>query len=101
MKKLVSGAVALAALSWTLSAQARHSLEEISKLVQDSADVSLEIANASREQTKATEHVARAMEMIESLTAESVVGATNTSRFVPSRRKASAANKIARSFSFG
>ncbi len=67
---------------WTLSGQARHSLEEISKLVQDSVEVSLEIANASREQTKATEHVARAMEMIANFTTESVVGATDTSRAV-------------------
>jgi PAS domain S-box-containing protein len=67
---------------WTLSGQARHSLEEISKLVQDSAEVSLEIANASREQTRATEHVARAMEMIANFTTESVAGATDTSRAV-------------------
>ena len=67
---------------WTLSAQARHSLREISTLVKDSADVSIEIANASREQTRATAHVAKAMELIENFTTESVVGATETSKAV-------------------
>jgi PAS domain S-box-containing protein len=67
---------------WALSEQARKSLEEISKLVKDSADVSIEIANSSREQTRATEHVAHAMEMITNFTTESVSGATETSRAV-------------------
>jgi methyl-accepting chemotaxis protein len=67
---------------WALSEQARKSLGEISTLVQDSADVSLEIANSSREQTKATQQVADAMEMIANFTTESVTGATETSRAV-------------------
>jgi methyl-accepting chemotaxis protein len=67
---------------WALSEQARKSLGEISTLVQDSADVSLEIATASREQTRATHHVAKAMEVIANFTAESATGATETSRAV-------------------
>jgi methyl-accepting chemotaxis protein len=67
---------------WALSEQARRSLGEISSLVQDSADVSVEIANASREQTRATHHVAKAMEAIANFTTESASGATETSRAV-------------------
>jgi PAS domain S-box-containing protein len=67
---------------WTLSAQARHNLEEISKLVQALAEVSVQIASSSREQTQATDHVARAMEAIANFTTESVLGAKETSHAV-------------------
>jgi twitching motility protein PilJ len=65
-----------------LSEQARQSLQNISTLVRTSADVSMEIAAASREQTRATERVASAMVVIADFTKASALGAGETSQAV-------------------
>jgi len=65
-----------------LSERARASLHEISTLVRDSAQLSMQIAGASREQAQATRHVAEAMQTISNITIESAAGANETNKAV-------------------
>ena len=66
----------------TLSDQARQSLREISTLVQDSVNLASQISGASGEQVKATKTVAEAMQTIADVTAQSAMGAKETTKAV-------------------
>jgi PAS domain S-box-containing protein len=65
-----------------LSEQARQSLREISTLVQDSVNLASQISGASGEQVEATKTVAEAMQTIADVTAQSAIGAKETTKAV-------------------
>jgi methyl-accepting chemotaxis protein len=65
-----------------LSEQARQSLREISTLVQDSVNLASQISGASGEQVEATKTVAEAMQTIADVTAQSAMGAKETTKAV-------------------
>jgi PAS domain S-box-containing protein len=65
-----------------LSERMRAGLQEISTLVGRTTDLTTEISNAAREQTSATQIVARSMQTIANITQESAAGAAETSRAV-------------------
>jgi methyl-accepting chemotaxis protein len=59
-----------------VSEQARQSLHQISSLVQDSSLVASQIATASQEQTQTTEFVAKAMQTVAAVAAQSTTSAS-------------------------
>ena len=65
-----------------LSQRAQQSLQTIQKLVEHSATLAAQISDASREQAQATHTVSQAMRTIADVSAESSIGASETSRAV-------------------
>ena len=66
----------------TLSEQARQSLLQVSRLVEGSVNVALQISGASREQAQVTQTVSDSMQTIANVTTESAAGARETSKAV-------------------